>query len=108
MHRNHPPRFGHDATELTLNTESLAKQSNISSEQREDRRPISNERIHPAAVRKAYKNDDVRNAIGQIIQNFPPPGCLSRGYRHHAVEHVQPQSQITKQWPDDEKQRISL
>ena len=103
LQRDHPPRLRHDSAKLALTAERLSEQSDVSGEHREDRGPISDEWIHQAAVGDADENDDVGNAIGQIIQDFAAPARLVRGDRDHAVEHVEPKPQITKQRRNDEQ-----
>src|SRR5205823_6690807 len=103
VERKHTPRLRHDSAELALRTEGLSEQADVSRDHREDRRPISDERIHQSAVRDADKNDYVRNSIRQIVQNFTALARLACRDRDHSVEHVEPEPQITKQRRNDQE-----
>ena len=100
--RDHAPRLGHNSAKLALNAERLSKQTDVRGEHRENCCPISDQRIHQPAVRNPDENHDVGNAIGQIVQDFTTAARLPRRERDQAVEHVEPEPQITKKRRDDE------
>ena len=58
--------------------------------------------VLPDRVAALQNGNDVGNAIGQIIQDFTTAARLPRRERDQAVEHVEPQPQITKKRRDDE------
>src|SRR5207249_4434114 len=101
--RNHSPRLGHNSAELALNAKRLSEKAYISSEKRGDCRPVTENWIHQSAVGDAYENDDVRNSIRQIVQNFAAPARFTRRDRDHSIEHVEPEPQITKQRRDNQE-----
>src|SRR5437762_2031174 len=101
--RNHSPRLGHNSTELALNAKRLAEKAYISSEKRGDCRPVTENWIHQSAVGDADKNDYVRNAVGQIVQDLAAPTRLACRDRDHSIEHVEPEPQITKQRRDNQE-----
>jgi hypothetical protein len=49
------------------------------------------------------ENQDVGNAIGQVVEDFTTAARLSPSERDQAVEHVEPEPQITKKRRDDEQ-----
>ena len=49
-----------------------------------------------AAVSDACKDDDIGNAIGQLIHDLAGAAGLAQSQRDHAVEHVEPKPQITQ------------
>jgi hypothetical protein len=53
-------------------------------------------------VRNADENHNVGNSIWQIVQDFTTAARLPRLKGDHAVEHVEPEPQITKKRRDDE------
>src|SRR5262245_29465282 len=103
MQRDHPPRFRHDAAELALHSDSLSEHSDIGRQYRKQRGPISAQYMTKAAMRDADENQNIRNAIGQIIQNFPAPTGFPRRERDHAIEHVEPESQVTESRTQNQK-----
>src|ERR1700719_62146 len=97
VQRNHPPRLRHDSAKLTLSTNCLSEKSDVSGQHRQNCGPISDQWIHQPAVRDANENDDVGNAVGQIVQNFATDARLLRSDRDHSIEHADPEPQIAKQ-----------
>src|SRR5437588_2150324 len=61
-----------------------------------------------AAVSYADKDDHIRNAVRQFIDDLAAPACLARGERDHAVEHVEPEPQIAKSNSDNQQCRHGL
>jgi hypothetical protein len=102
MQRDHAPRLGHNSAKLVLNTERLSEQTDVRGEHRENCCPIPDQRIHQPAVRNPDENYDVGNAIGEIVQDFTTAARLPRRECDQAVEHVEPEPQITKKRRDDE------
>src|SRR6476660_8800410 len=103
MKRDHAPRFRHNSTKLALNAECLSEQTDVRGEHRENCRPISKQRIHQTAVCNPDKNHDVRNAIGQIVQDFTASTRLLRRERDLTVEHIEPEPQIAKERRNNEQ-----
>ena len=100
--RDHAPGLRHYPAELALNAEALSEQTNVLGEQCGNGCPISDQRIHQSAMRNTDKNHDVGNEIRQIVQDFTTAARLSCGERDQAVEHVEPEPQITKKRRDNE------
>ncbi len=91
-------RHGFDIMPLNSRwtADRLSKHPHVRRQEREDRGPVAEDRIHPAAVRNAGKDQDIRNAIRQIVQDFATPARFAGSEGDHAVEHVAPEAQIAE------------
>jgi hypothetical protein len=52
-------------------------------------------------MRNPDENQDVGNAIGQVVEDFTAAARLSPGERDQAVKHIEPKPQITKERRDE-------
>ena len=108
MQGHHSPGFRHDSAKLPLDADRLAKHPHVGRQERENGGPVAEERIQPTAVRNADKNQDVGNAIGQIVQNFSTPARFAGGEGNHTVHHIEPEAQIAEAWRDQEQNSVRV
>jgi hypothetical protein len=59
--------------------------------------------MHQPAVRNTDKNQNVGNAVGQIVQYFTTSARPACSERNQAVKHVEPEPQKTKKRRDNEQ-----
>src|SRR5436309_10994607 len=59
MKYHHAPRLRHPSAKFALHADGLTEDSHISSKDRKDYRPVTQNRIHPTAVGDTYKDHDV-------------------------------------------------
>src|SRR5688572_5690924 len=102
---HHAPWLCHDAAELPLYTNCLSERSDIGGEERKDGGPVRAVGRKEAAVGDAGEDHDVRDAVGQVVEDLSPGTRPPRGERHHAVEHVHPQTHVAQDWCNEEKNR---
>ena len=64
-------------------------------QEREDCRPVADDRVHPSAVRNPGKSGHPK-CDRQVVENLAAPARFAGCERDHAIEHVAPEADVVE------------
>ena len=81
----------------------LAEHADVSRKQRKNCHPVSGQGMTESAVSHSNENQNIGDAVGQVIENLATPACLPGCQCDHPVQHVEPEPHITEQRRDEQE-----